>query len=270
MLKLHESKFRDLYAEKITKESIELIKKESRTASKTWIDESNKFPEKMYFVFDRFLKRKSEIQDEMVFFDVGAAEGCYSCGIIKYFQKGTIVSFEPELPRSEVFMENLRNYMDRFDRKQDNFDIQIYEKLVTSGEEETMAMRHFVCPNTGGGAGSSSVIKFDRPNRICVDVEYESVKLDDFVDDYERVDIIKIDVEGAEVEVLKGARQFFNKFKPIVFLEIHSSPQNGSITLEQVKEIIDTYDIQYEFNCIETHPAPQLSYYLMKPKNEKY
>lgn len=266
MIKLHKSKFRDSYTEKITKESIELIKQEARTASKTWSPENNSFPEKMYFVFNRLLEKRSETQDEIVFFDVGAAEGCYSCGIVKNFQKGTIVSFEPELPRLEIFMQNLTNYMDRFDRKQDNFDIQIYEKLVTSGESGTMTMRHFICPNTGGGAGSSSVIKFDRPNRICVDVEYESVKLDDFVDHYERVDIIKIDVEGAEVEVLKGARQFFNKFKPIVFLEIHSSPQNGSITLEQVKEIFDTYDMQYEFVCIEIHPAPQLSYYLVKPK----
>jgi len=266
MIKLHKSKFRDSYIKKIAKESIELIKLESLTACKTWTDENNNFPEKMYFVFNRFLERKSETQNKIVFFDVGAAEGCFSCGIVKYFQKATIVSFEPELPRLEVFMQNLTNYMDRFDRKQDNFDIQIYEKLVTSGEAETTTMRHFISPITGGGAGSSSIIKFDRPNRICVDVEYESVKLDNFVDDYEKVDIIKIDVEGAELEVLKGARQFFNKFKPIVFLEIHSSPQNGSITLEQVKQIFDTYDIQYEFVCIETHPAPQLSYYLVKPK----
>jgi FkbM family methyltransferase len=269
MLKLHKSKFRDLYTEKITKESIKLIKEESREASQLWTSEINKFPEKMYSVFNEFLKTKSEEQGEIVFFDIGAAEGCYSCDIIKHFQKGTIVSFEPEFPRLEVFIENLTNYMDRFNRKQDNFDIQIYERLVTSGEEETATMRYFICEKTGGGGGSGSVVKFDRPERICVDVEYESVKLDDFVDDYESVDIIKIDVEGAEVEVLKGARQFFNKFKPVVFLEIHSSPQNGLVTLDQVKKVFDTYNTQYEFDCIEAHSIsgrPLLSYYLIKEK----
>ncbi len=266
MLKLHKSKFRDQYNELFSQESVELKKEENRNASKSWVNKDNSFPELMYTVFIELLKRKSEIQDNIVFFDVGAAEGCYSCSVVEYFEKCSIVSFEPELPRLEVFMENLSSYIKKFNREPDNFNIQIHEKLVTDGAAETLTMRHFVCPNTGGGAGSSSIVKFDRPNRIAIDVEYEATKLDDFIDTYENVDIVKIDVEGAEIQVLKGAKRFFNKFRPVGFLEIHSAPQNGSVTIEDVKKIVDTYDVDYELKCIETHPAPQLSYYIMKPK----
>ncbi len=37
--------------------------------------------------------------------------------------------------------------------------------------------------------------------------------------DLARVDFIKIDVEGAELEVLKGATQTINRFKPVLYVE---------------------------------------------------
>lgn len=37
-----------------------------------------------------------------------------------------------------------------------------------------------------------------------------------------RVDIVKIDVEGAELQVLRGAILTFKKFKPHVFVEVRS------------------------------------------------
>jgi len=265
MIKLHESLFRTQYYELFSKESIEFKKNENRIASKAWKIQDNQFPEKMYFVFSKFLERKSRIQDEIVFFDVGAAEGCYTCSVIENFERCTIVSFEPELPRLEIFIENLSDYIDKFKREQDNIKIEIHEKLVTDATTKTLSLRHFICPNTGGGAGSSSIVKFDRPNRIAIDVEYETTKLDDFIYEHDNVDIVKIDVEGAEQAVFRGARQFFDKFKPIVFLEIHGAAQNGSVTIESIKEIVGSYDVDYEFRHIETHASPQLSYYLMKP-----
>ena len=36
-------------------------------------------------------------------------------------------------------------------------------------------------------------------------------------------DIIKIDVEGAELEVLEGASRALAEFHPVVFLEIHGT-----------------------------------------------
>ena len=35
-------------------------------------------------------------------------------------------------------------------------------------------------------------------------------------------DIIKIDVEGAELLVLKGGKEFFKNHKPIIFMEVHN------------------------------------------------
>ena len=50
--------------------------------------------------------------------------------------------------------------------------------------------------------------------------------LDDYLADLARLDWIKIDVEGAEIEVLKGVRQLIEKFNPRIIVEWHAD-RNG-------------------------------------------
>lgn len=50
----------------------------------------------------------------------------------------------------------------------------------------------------------------------------ESRKLDDLFPDMAKVDFIKIDVEGAEADVLRGARQIIQKHDPIIMLEFNT------------------------------------------------
>ena len=60
-------------------------KNENRSATITWMF-ANNMPEKMLHFFNIYLKKKSKIQDEIIFFDVGAAEGCFLFSVIKHFQ----------------------------------------------------------------------------------------------------------------------------------------------------------------------------------------
>jgi hypothetical protein len=49
------------------------------------------------------------------------------------------------------------------------------------------------------------------------------VTLDAFVEENNvpRVDILKIDVEGAEVSLLRGAEQSIRRFRPVIMLEMN-------------------------------------------------
>lgn len=49
--------------------------------------------------------------------------------------------------------------------------------------------------------------------------------LDEFVAEREitRLDLLKIDVEGAEVSLLRGAEQSLKRFRPVVMIEINPS-----------------------------------------------
>lgn len=50
-------------------------------------------------------------------------------------------------------------------------------------------------------------------------IEVQTIRLDDVIED--RVDFIKMDVEGAEIEVLKGAMQILEVCHPAIAMEVH-------------------------------------------------
>jgi hypothetical protein len=54
-----------------------------------------------------------------------------------------------------------------------------------------------------------------------------------------QVDWIKLDVEGAEVEVLKGAEQSIRRFHPVLFIEVHRTLHSLEAVLPQFGYSID-------------------------------
>jgi FkbM family methyltransferase len=64
---------------------------------------------------------------------------------------------------------------------------------------------------------------------VMVDV----LPLDEFVD--QEIDFIKIDVEGAEVDVIRGAKQLIHTRKPMLVIELHN-------TEDEVREAMSEFD----------------------------
>ena len=58
--------------------------------------------------------------------------------------------------------------------------------------------------------------------RKCNETHKKQVSIDSYcADNNLHPDLIKIDVEGAEINVLKGARRVIKEFKPMIFLSVH-------------------------------------------------
>ena len=59
----------------------------------------------------------------------------------------------------------------------------------------------------------------------------------------DRVDFIKMDIEGAEFESLKGAEQTIRKFKPQLAICVYHSPED----FHRLAELINSFDPNYRF-----------------------
>jgi len=88
--------------------------------------------------------------------------------------------------------------------------------------------------------GWSGLKKQDYPEESNVEmIEVEMKKLDEVLSDEGKIDFIKIDVEGAEYEVLEGSEKIISKYKPVVLFE-HAKIHNAEYdtTPEKIYNLI--------------------------------
>jgi FkbM family methyltransferase len=58
----------------------------------------------------------------------------------------------------------------------------------------------------------------------------------------ERLDFIKMDIEGAEVAALRGARETIMRFRPVIAVEYNrSTARRGGTSVEELDELLESY-----------------------------
>jgi len=84
-----------------------------------------------------------------------------------------------------------------------------------------------------------------------------SVSVDDIVQDasLNRVDIIKIDVDGAEADVLRGAHRTLERFHPHLCVEVHSRD-----LLDEVQHIGSRYGYTFRLEDADPHEYRPIEY----------
>ncbi|UCV19778.1 FkbM family methyltransferase [Ferribacterium limneticum] len=82
-------------------------------------------------------------------------------------------------------------------------------------------------------------------------IKVEMIKLDDYVTDQqlERVDLIKFDIEGAEIPALEGARKTILKFRPRLALCLYHS-WDDVITIPKFLDSLG-FEYEYEFKWVQ-------------------
>jgi FkbM family methyltransferase len=97
----------------------------------------------------------------------------------------------------------------------------------------------YVSDNEADNSNSLVPYKSDRPLR-AIPVELGSI--DHFVSkqDIEKVDFIKIDVEGAEYDTLRGGLEVIARDRPVLMLAIHPEPiLNRNDSLEDIYTVLE-------------------------------
>ncbi len=147
-------------------------------------------------------------------FDVGANIGLHSLGLSTLAPKGRVFAFEPAPGSVDFLKTNLRR------NRGDN--VKVFATAIA--DHEGTVSFHDVPFFTAGSftADEEGWLQSDAVGSNLVRVPCTT--LDAFVEDHavDRVDVIKIDVEGAELAVLEGAIRTLAAHKPLVVMEFNS------------------------------------------------
>jgi FkbM family methyltransferase len=156
---------------------------------------------------------EANLEQGSVFYDVGANVGFFSLLAARLAgPEGRVISFEPIDENVSKLSENVR-------RNQFG-NVRIFPIALGAGNgERTFQLSE--SPTWGKFKGVAQEV----PNKYVRDISVRVRRLDSLVS-VERLpppDFIKIDVEGAELEVIDGARETLLRHSPILMIELHGT-----------------------------------------------
>lgn len=169
-----------------------------------------------------------------VLFDVGVSDLVDSTVLLskKVGKNGLIYGFEPFMP----FFESAKKQLE----SRNITNVKLYPLGLWNKKD---VLRLNLDAPEGGQTNS---ITFTKPYHVDIEV----VKLDDFVKKYNitKVDFIKMDIEGAELEALEGAEDVLRTQKPTLAICVYHKPED----LFQIILYLNSLDLGYKF-WLENH-----------------
>jgi len=146
-----------------------------------------------------------------IIFDVGANIGTYATVVSKLCPTAKIYCFEPQRLIFQMLCGNFAiNNLEN-----------CYAYPIALGDISEWINIDEPDYNQQGSFGSFSIIKDVIKTRANKQTPTQKLTLDDFVEIYKvrKVDFIKIDAEGMDIEVLKGAVKTLKSFNPSLLIE---------------------------------------------------
>lgn len=196
--------------------------------------------------------------------EVGANVGAHTLQIAKHVgDSGHVHAFEPTLYAFEKLKLNLRLNPDLKKRVTLHPNIVADSNMVIDGKRIISSWSF---------SGPKDL------DKSLVLPECQSTTIDSFA--FDKVDIIKIDVDGYDYKVLRGARETIARFTPLIFIELCKyslssqgdcindifafmnefgyackTPYGRNITVAEVLKLVgDNSSINGVFECLVCHP----------------
>jgi FkbM family methyltransferase len=151
------------------------------------------------------------LRPNMTFVDVGANVGELTLLAAKRLANGRVLAFEPN---PAIFSQLCRNLNLNKSLRVELFNLGLFDR---DDFLPMYRMQDFQFGTINEGVPSLFSSGTDR--------QEETVQLRRFDDvarecGLQRLDVMKIDVEGAEMMVLRGAEEFINRFRPVIITEM--------------------------------------------------
>jgi FkbM family methyltransferase len=183
---------------------------------------------------------RSHLKNDSYVIEVGAHIGSHTVILSDICKDGVVYSFELQkiifqLLNANLLLNTCKNVYTYMDAVSDE------DKIEWIAEIDYENMKKF-----NSGLGSLDMVRKHQGypiNIISLDNKFSKIK---------KLDLLKIDAEGHEVPILKGAKELIKKFKPLILTEFHVSNKQEIIDLLPEYKFEDaTYT--YELNNL-TYP----------------
>ncbi len=166
-------------------------------------------------LWEIYVKRKLIVTADEVFVDVGAHIGAYTIPVAKKAQK--VIAFEPNKYSFELLTKNISlNHLTNITA----YNLAVSKKSGTTPfcyENEPVYSRIIDSDQ------SSKFTAMENAKGLNNNINLvDTIDLDSVLSKEDRIDWIKIDVEGHELDVLKGAMQTIRLHKPKIIIELLS------------------------------------------------
>jgi FkbM family methyltransferase len=137
----------------------------------------------------------------MVFVDIGASIGYYSLlAAALTLEGGKVISFEPSARSCQLLEMSLET---------NGFhNVKVHRLAVSDAD--------CIVGYATGGGGNGIINRYDVDS---LPYEVHAVKLDEFLQDEPQIDVVKMDIEGAEGLALAGMRNLLARHGPVVCTE---------------------------------------------------
>jgi FkbM family methyltransferase len=220
--------------------------------------------QKQIFFFGRYEVEKLQtlywqknLKENMVIMDIGANIGYYSLMAARRIKSGIIYAFEPVDNTFKKLEENIR--------LNDFRNIKTFKMAVSDNDEP---LQLFVGSKKNTGT-SSITTHYDFDGKMET---VQSATLQAFVVEHKisHIDFVKIDVEGAEMKVLQGAKKVLQQLNPVVLIELLDSrlkPAGSSVgaVYSFFKDMnYVPYNIDHKLNLVEIREPVEGSLIIFK------
>ena len=181
--------------------------------------------------------KKLSNKNKLLFIDCGCNYGFYSFYTASLSEKNNVISIEASKDTSNEFNKNLRL---------NNFkNINFLNKSVSNSDDENILFYESV--NDWESSQTHNNFKFESELKV------KSIKIDSLLKEYsldKYVVIIKLDVEGNEINVIKGALGVIQRSDPIIIIEFSKYIFENKDNIDYLKYFLNKYDFSiYDTNC---------------------
>jgi FkbM family methyltransferase len=165
---------------------------------------------------------ESLLQSGDTFIDVGANIGYFALMAASIVgPRGRVIAFEPNADNYEMLRESTR--------------ANDFESILTIHPAAVSDMVGMLSFSTGGLEGNGRIVNAVEAEAETIPLPLvQAVTLDDALRECGRIDVIKMDVEGAEARVWRGMSELVRRHKPIIVFEF--SPILLQVTSEVAPE----------------------------------